>query len=99
MFFRVFREGGQREVIYNVNMISMIEVEYGLPSQSGSFFKTTAREGVTNSDAQRYYRVHVAGDELLLVADPDDAVTKIFDEIYRNAVKGGSPQMPSDSSE
>ena len=46
------------------------------------------KEGYTNSDATKWYGIFVGTDEYLLRTDPDDPVTKVFADIYNNAIKG-----------
>jgi hypothetical protein len=37
--------------------------------------------------ACRMYTIHVAGETVILEANPDDAVIKVIEEIYKSAVK------------
>jgi hypothetical protein len=52
------------------------------------YFSTSLKDGLNNPDAVRIYRVHVAGEEFRLAANPNDPVVKVFEEIYKNAIKG-----------
>jgi hypothetical protein len=62
-------------------------VEYGLGS-NGDYWSTTLEEGFKNPDAVRFYKVHVAGEVLLLAANPNDPVVQVFEDIYKAAIKG-----------
>ena len=87
MFIRIFRPKERKEMLINVDHISTIEIEYGEPSNDGNYWRTSLEEGLNNPEALRFYRVHVAGEELLLVSDPDDPVVKVFEDIYKAAIK------------
>ena len=88
MFIRIFRPKERKELLLNVNLISTIEVEYGVPTGDGNLWRTSLEEGLANPEAIRVYRVHVAGEELVLAANPDDPVIKVFENIYKDAIKG-----------
>lgn len=93
MFIRIFRPQDRKEILVNVNHVSKIEIEYAVPGGDGNYWRTSLEQGLTNPEAVRFYRVFVAGEELLLAADPDDPVMKVFEDIYKNAVKG--PDNPA----
>ena len=88
MFIRIFRRSDDKEILLNVNLISKIEIEYGFPGNDGNYWETSLDQGAANPEAVRFYKVHVAGEVLLLGANPDDPVMKVFEEIYKNAIKG-----------
>ncbi len=87
MFIRIYRPNEGMELLVNTSHISKIEVQYGVRGADGNYHKTSLEEGLKNAEAVRFYRVYVSGEELFLVADPSDPVAKIFDDIYRSAVK------------
>lgn len=86
MFVRIFQHPG-KELLVNVDHVSKIEVEYAVPTSEGDYRLVPLNQGVTDPNAVRSYRVHVAGEVLLLIANPDDPVLKIFEEIYKSAVQ------------
>ncbi len=88
MFIRIFRPKEDNELLVNVDHISKIEIVYTVPSGRSDYWVTSLDHGLTNPEAIRIYRVHVAGEELLLRANPDDPVMRVFEEIYKNAIKG-----------
>jgi hypothetical protein len=87
MFIRIFRPSERKELLLNVNLISKIEIEYAMPGNDGNYWRTSLEVGAANPEAVRFYRVHVAGEVLLLEASPDDPVMKVFEGIYRDAIK------------
>ena len=93
MFIRILRPRERKELLVNVNHVSKIEVEYAMPGGDGDYWRTSLDQGLTNPEALRCYRVFVAGEELLLVANPDDPVIKVFEDIYKGAIKG--PDKPA----
>jgi hypothetical protein len=88
MFIRIYQPREDKEMLLNVNHISKIEVEYAVDRGDGNYQKTLIEQGLQDPDAVRFYRVFVAGEEVLLLGDPNDPVMKVIDEIYKNAVKG-----------
>ena len=88
MFIRIFRPSEGKEILVNVDHVSKIEVEYAVPGNDGKYFSTTLEAGLNSPEAVRFYRVHVGGETLLLAANPNDPVVKVFDEIYKKAIKG-----------
>ncbi len=88
MFIRIFRPKEDKELLLNVNHISKIEVEYAVPSNDGNYSSISLKQGLKNPEAVRFYRVHVAGEVLLLESNPDDPVMKVLEEIYKAAIKG-----------
>lgn len=59
-----------------------------MEGDDGDYYRTSLERGLNNPEAVRFYRVQVAGEELLLAADPDDPVMKVFEDIYKDAIKG-----------
>jgi hypothetical protein len=96
MFFRIInRDGKGAEVLYNTNYISKIEVVYGVPDESGTtLWAVDVISAQSDPRAVRSYKIHIAGETIFLCADPPDAVTSIFEEIYKSAVKVVSPDSP-----
>lgn len=88
MFFRVFRTSENKEMLLNVDHISKIEVEYGIPSDGGNCWSTSLDQGIRDPGTVRHYRVHVAGEVILLRSNSDDPVIKMIEDIYKKAIKG-----------
>lgn len=81
----------KKEVLYNTDHITKIEVEYGVPSsdpEDTNLVHVDAETGIDSEKAVRCYRVFFGSEKILLIASPDDPVTKIIEGIYHNAVKG-----------
>jgi hypothetical protein len=94
-FVRIFRQEHGRtkqEVLFNTDHISKIEVEYGVPSEGDpedrELWHVDPETGAADESAVRFYRVFFGGESAFLVADPNDPVVKVIEEIYNNAVKG-----------
>ncbi|MFN5909180.1 MAG: hypothetical protein ACK5A3_24270 [Planctomyces sp.] len=94
MFIRLFQPRERKEILVNVNHVSKIEIEYAVPGNDGNYWLTSLDHGISNPDAVRFYRVFVAGEEILLPSNPNDSVVRVFEEIYKNSIKG-----PDDQSE
>jgi hypothetical protein len=89
MFARLYRPQEGKEVLFNVDHISRIEVEYAVPGREGdpNLYRLTLDDGIKNPNAVRVYTVHVGGEEFRLAANPDDPIIKVFEEIYKKALK------------
>ena len=88
MFVRIYRPNERKEVLVNVNHISKLEVEYAVKGEDGDYHSLDAKRGLADPGAARFFRFEVSGEEFLLQADPNDPVMKVFDEIYKSAIKG-----------
>lgn len=88
MFIRLFRQSENKEMLLNVDHISKIEVEYGIPSDGGNCWSTSLDQGIRDPGTVRFYRVHVAGEVILLQSNPNDRVIKVIEDIYKKAIKG-----------
>ena len=88
MFIRVFRPSENKEMLFNVDHISKIEVEYAIPSDGGNCWSTSLDQGIKDTGTVRFYRVHVAGEAILLRSNSDDPVIKVIEDIYKAAIKG-----------
>ena len=89
MFIRIQNKIQRREMLVNVNHISTIEVLYAAPdpSEDGMYWRTSLEAATTDPSTMRFYRIGLGGeDALLLRANPDDPVAKIFGDIYKNAI-------------
>lgn len=86
MFVRVLRPRDQKEILVNVNHVWKIEVQYALPGGNMGWL-TSLEEGAKNPDAVRFYRIFVGSEEISLAENPDDPVVKVFEQIYKDAVK------------
>lgn len=92
MFIRLVSSDKRREILLNVNHISMIEVLYGVPDGSGMCWQTSFRAAAEDPTAQRWYRVRLGTvtngheDLVTLAANPDDPVAKVFDDIRKAAI-------------
>lgn len=93
MFFRIFKIPEDKEVLYNANHITKIEVRYAVdvPGNPNAILQDI-RSGIKNPDAIRHYTVYVAGDVLNLRADPDNPVVSLIEQIYNDAVKKTSDE-------
>jgi hypothetical protein len=89
MFLRVYRPSEDKEILVNVNSIRMIEVQYAVKREGDrALTMLSTRQGQTNPDAIRVYKIFFGADAVLLKADPDDPAMKIIAKIYNDAVKG-----------
>ena len=90
MFIRIFRRQEGKEVLLNTNHIWKIEVEQGIPPEEpgGYAFRTSVADGLSDPNAVRFYRVFIGDEEIYLVANPDDPVTRVIEKIYNEAIKG-----------
>jgi hypothetical protein len=88
MFIRIFRPREDREILVNVDHISKIEVKYAVPRGQGKYDQILVEDGLEDPEAVRWYCASVAGEIFQFPADPSDPVMKVFDDIYKNAVKG-----------
>jgi hypothetical protein len=86
-FIRIFRPGGEIELLVNVDHISTIEVGYQLERKPGEYWQTSLEEGAKNSDATRFYKIRVPGEEILLKSNPGSPVMNVIEEIYKSAIK------------
>jgi len=87
MFIRVLRPNENKEILINVDHISKIEVEYAMPSDGGKFHSISLEQGIKDPGAVRFYRVHVAGEVILLQSNSDGPVIKVIEDIYKAAIK------------
>jgi hypothetical protein len=87
-FIRVYRKKEHKEILVNVNSIWKIEVSYAVPKESGMYTTVSLKFGLEKPEAIRVYRIFFGSEKVALPANPDNPVTKILDEIYRNAIKG-----------
>jgi hypothetical protein len=93
-FVRVFRRDEGRitgEVVFDTDRISRIEVEYAVrPTDPGSKLlrPVDTATGLKDENAVRCYRVFFGGDSVFLMANPNNPVVKIIEQIYNDAVKG-----------
>ncbi|MGI9078104.1 MAG: hypothetical protein ACR2G6_12380 [Gemmatimonadaceae bacterium] len=87
MFVRIFRRTERKEVLFNVNHVSRIDVEYAAPGSDGNDWSTTLQTAYTTPEPVRYYKVHVGGEVFNLRSNPDDPVMKVFEDVYKNAIK------------
>ncbi|MCE9561531.1 MAG: hypothetical protein K8U57_05705 [Planctomycetes bacterium] len=85
-FLRFYRPKEDKEILINVGMIWKIEVSY-LMKGDDAYYKTSLKEGLEDENSVRHYRVFAGSEELSVVADPDDPVVKVLEEIYNKAVK------------
>jgi len=92
-FIRVLRERERMEVLLNVDCISKIEVLYGVRSadpEDTLLHGVTLREGLTNPEAIRSYKVYVGG-EYFFFGTGDDPVIRVIQDIYENAIRAPEP--------
>ena len=85
MFMRIYQE--KREMLLNVNRISKIEVAYGVGGGGGNLWRVHLEESTQDAQTVRVYHVHVDGEEFLLQADTSNPVTKLIEQIFKDAVK------------
>jgi hypothetical protein len=86
MFIRVYQKN--REMLLNVNRISKIEVAYGIGGGGGNIWRVHLEESTEDPQTVRVYHVHIDGEEFLLQADVSNPVTKLIEQIFKDAVKG-----------
>lgn len=100
MFIRAFNFEERKEVLFNTNYITKIEVEYAVPGNGpggADYWSITLEEGLTNPEAKRFYRVFAAGEEYYFASNPNCPVIKVFEEIHKNAIKGRGPEKKRES--
>jgi len=83
MFIRLVRPEECREFLVNINHISLFEILY---SRNGH--QINAKVAAEDPDAERVFKFSVGGEVFHVPSDPNDPVTKVLDELYKNAVKG-----------
>jgi hypothetical protein len=87
MFFKIINHGDSKEVLYNADHISKIEMGYMDPPDSGGMgWRTSLSEGGKNPEAIRCYTIYVAGEPVRLAANPGDPVLKLIEDMFKNAV-------------
>ena len=87
MFMRIIRPSEEKEILINTNSIWKIEVTYGVKGDRANLYMTSLKQGSEDPEAIRVYKVFVASDTFLLVGNPDDPVTRVLEDIYKNAIK------------
>jgi hypothetical protein len=92
MFVRIINAGENKEVLVNIDHISKIEVQYAVQAgdespQRLTYWHTSVEHGLKDSSAVRIYNVFVGGDVYCIAADSQSAVARVFDGIYKSAVK------------
>ena len=96
MFIRIFVPDEQKEILFNTNTISKIEVKY----QDEAGWEMSLEQAAANPNARRMYIVFFAGREgVAFGADPNDPVVKVIEDIYRNAIKASPPKEETDNDE
>jgi hypothetical protein len=95
MFIRIIRPDKQQELLLNTAHVWKIEVSYVAPGG----WKQSLKGGASDPDAVRAYKVFIGSEVITLPADPDDAVVKVIEGIYRNAVKSDSTDAPPEGDE
>jgi hypothetical protein len=78
------------EILVNVNAITRIEVKYAVLGKKGdglAYYPVGLKEGLDNPDAVRMYAVFCGSEKFLLSANPNSAVVKVIEEIYKNSIK------------
>jgi hypothetical protein len=88
MFIRVFRPNSNKEILINTSAIWKIEVTNGVPGPNMNAFAARPDEGADNPSAVRVYKVFAGDEAFAVTANPNDPVTKVLDQIYKNAVRG-----------
>ena len=88
-YVRVFKTSEEMEVIISVSSIWKIEVMYAKPDSTDplALHKVSLKQGSEDPDAIRMYKVFVGGDDYLFAGENTDPAMKVFEEIYRSAVK------------
>lgn len=89
MFARLLKDGGSREILVNLNHVSVIEILYGVPDESGGglHWKTTPRDAREEPAATKTYKFKVGDETCQVAADPDDPLGAVLDQLYRDALK------------
>jgi hypothetical protein len=90
MFIRILRQKEQKEILFNANQISKIEVTYGFPPDPDKphmLWETALQAAVDSEDARRVYRIFVGGDTFLIDSGDNNAVTHAIEAIYKDAIK------------
>jgi hypothetical protein len=97
MFVRLFKNSDTdvkgKEIIINVDTVWKIEVEYAVPDgkNANAYWRTTVETGHQTAEAVRSYKIFASSEVILLMADPNDKVVRIFEDIYKNAIKADPP--------
>jgi hypothetical protein len=79
-----------KEILVNTDQISRIEVTYPEHDpNTGMKFTTGLQYGRENLNTVRRYRVFF-GNEPIIVPTGDNPLRKVVEDIYKNAIKGGS---------
>jgi hypothetical protein len=89
-FIRIIDKTKDEEILININFISEIHVEYIVKGEFAKMpvgFSVALSEGRTNPETLRVYHFVVGGTKRTLIANPGSKVMKIFEDIYKNAIK------------
>ena len=86
-FLRFYRRKENKEILINVNSIWKIEVSY-VREGDENYFPVSLKQGLEDAAAIRWYHVYAGSEVIKVVANPDDPVTKVLEDIYNNAIKG-----------
>jgi hypothetical protein len=93
MFVRVLAENQTREMLFNTNFIAKVEVMYGTQGPKVAW-KTLPQFGAKDPNVIRFYKATLTtGDTFMLMANPDDPVVKVLEEICKNAIKCPEPKQ------
>ena len=84
-FLRVYRKSEDKEILINLGMVWKIEVTY-VVRDGDTYFSTVLDHGLKNPEAIRVYDIYAGSEKVRLVAD--DPGAKVFDDIYKAAIKG-----------
>jgi hypothetical protein len=87
MWCRVYRKHENKEILFNTDHISKIDVTYLIPDGKVGF-DVSLEEGMKNPEAKRLYTFMVGGDIIKIAHLTDDPVTAALEEIYKKATKG-----------
>lgn len=74
--------------MFNTAYITKIVVKYGrLDPRDGNYWVTGLDQAYNDPDPVRFYEVYAGGDMYRIRSDPKDVVAKVFEEIYKHAIK------------
>jgi hypothetical protein len=87
MFIVFVRDADECEVIVNTDLISKIEVHYGIKEDGQNIYTLTSLDkGRSRPEARRFYTIFVAGEEFKVIPDNSRAWS-IIEKIWRDAVR------------
>ena len=89
MFARIYRIKDNKEVLINLEQISLFEVSYSMRDRNGDYHPVSLKDAAENPAAIRMFKFQVGGEDVVIAADnPKDPIKSALAEMYSGALKG-----------